>query len=177
MAGADGGLDNQETKLQTYSTAPFNKLCLGFKSCGETRWMTLRYKADSLHSLIADGKYRETSYGPYAWKRLIRASSLQRSCTREGFNVLNMARIGIVSSQDSNCKTPESRLGLGTAGSYCKQDDQTSTGNEARCGSDNGDQSIKSFGYIFAKEELEKARLGSFERPALSCTQIRSDKR
>lgn len=120
----------------------------------ETRWMSLDYKASSLYSVIGDNQYKPTSKGRDAWKKLVSGSSLQPKCNREGFNVLNMARIGIVSNQDNNCNSPESRIGFGTAGSSCGQNDKNSAGNEARCGGDNGNKSIKGFGYVFVQEKV-----------------------
>lgn len=44
-------------------------------------------QASSLYSLIADGKYRNTSLGRATWKTLIgNGASLQNNCNREGFN-------------------------------------------------------------------------------------------
>lgn len=179
MAGADGGLSTQETKLQTYSTTPFNKLCLGMNTKGVTRWMPLRYPAASLHSLIADGTYRATHNGRDAWKSLIDGSSLQYNCNQEGFNVnVNRnvgARIGIVGNNENDCRSPDSRMGFGTHGSYCGQNYRNSAGNEARCSPDNGHKSIMSFGYIFAKMAPRSGPLGSFDNPASSCKQIKAN--
>lgn len=180
MAGADGGLNNAETKLQTYSTMAFNKLCLGMKTGSETRWLTLRQTANSLHSLIADGKYKPTHIGREAWKSLIKGSSLQRNCNLEGFNVnpirQTRARIGIVSNQENDCRSPDSRIGFGTNGNWCGQNDRNSAGNEARCAGDNGSKSIMTFGYIFAQEKLEGAPLGFYDSPASSCDELASKK-
>ena len=50
-------------------------------------------KADSLHSLIADGQHRATSLGRDAWKDLIGSdASLQVNCNIEGFNVEGTSR-------------------------------------------------------------------------------------
>lgn len=137
----------------------------------------MEQKAKSLHSLIADGQYRPTYFGRETWKSLISGSSLQRHCNREGFNVLRMARIGIVANQENDCNSPDSRIGLGTAGGRCRQNDRNSAGNEARCSADNGDKSIMVFGYIFAQEVSDEAPLGSQENPAASCTDIKAARR
>jgi hypothetical protein len=177
VAGADGGLDNTEAKLDTYSHSPFTKLCLGLKTSGVTNWMPMEYRASSLYSLVADGKFRETHYGRNIWKNLIRGSSLQRNCNREGFNVLSMARIGIVSNQENDCNSPDSRIGFGTGGNQGGQNGRHSAGNEARHSPDNGDKSTTSFGYIFAQEQLAEAPMGSFDKPASSCKNIKSARR
>ncbi|XP_031566923.1 uncharacterized protein LOC116301896 [Actinia tenebrosa] len=160
MPGGQSGVDNQETKLPTYWTMPFNSLCLGMKTSGNTsepNWIRLKYRADSLYSVIADGRYRSFSIGRNTWKSLVPGSSLQLNCNKEGFNfhVGNQAstRIGILSNQENNCGSPDSRIGFGTAGTGCngRADNSVSTGNVAGCSPDNGDKTIRAFGYILAK--------------------------
>ena len=86
----ESGLDDQETKLQTYWNTPFTKVCLGMKVGEVTKFFVLNQKASSLYALIADGKYRKTSLGREGWKKLITGSSLQKNCQKEGFNVLSV---------------------------------------------------------------------------------------
>lgn len=153
--GATSGLGRQETKLETYWTYPFTKLCLGMSTSG-TRWLTVHYRATSLYDVIAPGGYRGFHVGRHAWKNWVPGSSLQRHCNREGFNVMghhihSRARIGIIGNQENECTHPDSRIGLGTAGRACGENDGNSAGNEARCSSDNGNRSIFGFGYIFAQ--------------------------
>ena len=113
--------------------------------------------ADSLHSLIADGQYRNTTLGRDTWKSLIGSeSSLQPNCNKEGFNVkwtfssisLKAARIGILGNNEHDCVTCDSRIGFGTAGN---PDDSNTCGNEAEAGGDNGDRHIKTMGYILVQ--------------------------
>jgi hypothetical protein len=154
--GAASGLGRQETKLETYWTYPFNRLCLGMNT-GSTRWLTVNYPGSrSLYDVIAPGKYRGFHVGRHAWKNLIPGSSLQRGCNREGFNVIknrqfSRARIGILGNQENNCNSPDSRIGFGTGGFRCGVNDGNTAGNEARCNPDNGNKSIFVFGYIFAQ--------------------------
>ncbi|EDO38134.1 predicted protein [Nematostella vectensis] len=177
-SGADGGLDKVETKLTTYSEFPMSKLCTGWDTNGDTRWGLVNYDSASLYGLIADGKYRTMSHGRKFWKAMVPVSSLQNHCNSEGFNVFSggnggKARIGIISNNELDCGSPDSRLGLGTMGSSCGMNNDNSAGNEARCDQlDNGEKSIKSFGYIFAQERLADAPLGSFDKPATSCKAI-----
>ena len=150
------------------------------KTSGITKWLRLDYEAKSLYDVIHDNAYKATHLGRNAWKNLIRGSSLQSHCNKEGFNVYykaTMARIGIISNQENDCKSPDSRIGFGTGGSHCGQNDKNSAGNEARCRPDNGDKSIKSFGYIFAQGRLEGAPLGSHDNPAPSCRAIKAARR
>ena len=69
----------------------------------QLRFIVIKKQADSLFSLIADGKYRNTSLGRETWKSLIGSdASLQLNCNKEGFNancggkISSKARIGIV---------------------------------------------------------------------------------
>ncbi|CAH3128168.1 unnamed protein product [Pocillopora meandrina] len=60
-AGGETGFDSQETKLPTYWNTSFSKICLGMKIGEQIRFIVINMKASSLYSLIADGKYRNTS--------------------------------------------------------------------------------------------------------------------
>lgn len=115
-------------------------------------------RANSLYSVIADGRYRHFSIGRSRWKSLIPGSSLQLNCNKEGFNFhvgkQASTRIGILSNQENNCGSPDSRIGFGTAGTGCygKADNSVSTGNVAiGCSPDNGDKTIRAYGYILAQ--------------------------
>ena len=118
LPGGKTGFDLQETKLPTYWTTSFSKICLGTKIDNQLRFFVINKEADSLHSLIADGKYRATSVGRNAWKLLIGSqASLQSYCNKEGFNVVgdphqSKARIGITANQENDCITCDSRIGL-----------------------------------------------------------------
>ena len=155
IAEGEAGLDDEESKLPTYWNTPFSKICLGMKVGEQTKFVVLEKKASSLHSLIADGKYRATSLARDAWKSLIGPSaSLQHRCQKEGFNVLSTrsshsrARIGIVGNNENDCGSSDSRIGFGTGG---YPDNNNSCGDVAKHGGDNGDKFIKAMGYIFVQ--------------------------
>ena len=121
------------------------------------RFAVIDRQADSLHSLIADGQYRNTSLGRDTWKALIGSQgSLQTNCNVEGFNVEGggfgqaRARIGIISNDFDNCITCDSRIGFGTGG---HPDDNNVCGNVADGNSnpDNGGNNIKAIGYILVQ--------------------------
>ena len=148
------GLDHEETKLPTYWSTPFTKICLGMKVGGETRFLLLNQTASSLHSMIADGVYRKTSLGRNSWKSLVPGASLQVNCNIEGFNTrgsaggYSRARIGFVGNNENDCNWPDSRVGFGTEG---YPDDSNSCGNVAKHEADNGDKWTKAMGYIFVQ--------------------------
>ncbi|XP_022804041.1 protocadherin Fat 4-like isoform X2 [Stylophora pistillata] len=155
LPGGETGFDSHETKLPTYWNTPFEKICLGMKTDNQTRFIVINRKAVSLHSLIADGKYRNTSLGLNTWKSLIASNaSLQTSCVREGFNAVcgnqkaSKARIGIIGNDKEACSDCDSRIGFGTGGF---QDDSNTCGNEATYHSDNGSKHIKAMGYILVQ--------------------------
>ena len=84
FAGDKTGFDSQETKLPTYWNTPFSKICLGMKTGHQLRFIVINRHANSLFSLIADGKYRATSLGRNTWKWLIGSrASLQPNCKRK----------------------------------------------------------------------------------------------
>ena len=79
----------------------------------------INHPASSLYSLIADSKYRATSLGRNAWKKLIGSkASLQHNYNKEGFNVVGIhkawskARIGILGNNENDCTTVPPGLGL-----------------------------------------------------------------
>ena len=152
LAGGETGLDTQETKLPTYWTSPFSKICLGMKIDQQIRFMVMTKQANSLFSLTADGKYRATSVGLNKWKTLIGSrASLQFNCKKEGFNTLSFrskARIGILGNNENDCHSTDSRIGFGTGGD---PDDSNTCGNLAMWSPDNGNRNIKAMGYILVQ--------------------------
>ena len=98
-AAGKNGFDLQETKLPTYWKTPFSKICLGMQIGQQLRFIFINKTAESLYSLIADGKYHATSLGRDTWKKVVGSqASLQQNCNMEGFNVKegnSKARIGI----------------------------------------------------------------------------------
>ena len=106
-------------------------------------------------SLIADGKYHNTSVGRNTWKLLIGSqASLQPNCNKEGFNAVgdspshSKARIGIIANQQNDCSSRDSRTGFGIWGLF---DVYNSCGNEATHSLDNGNKHIKAMGYILVQ--------------------------
>ena len=155
IPGGKTGFDSHETKLPTYWNTSFTNICLGMKIGHQIKFIAIKKQADSLYSLIADGKYRATSLGRNAWKTLIGSqASLQNHCNKEGFNAVgtasyhSAARIGIISNDGNDCNTCDSRIGFGT-GRY--HDDSNTCGNEAKYFTDNGDRKIKAMGYILVQ--------------------------
>ena len=125
------------------------------KTGHQIKFIVINRQANSLFSLIADGKYRATSLGRDTWKRLFGSqASLQPGCNTEGFNVActmsrpAKARIGILGNNENDCVSCDSRIGFGSGG---RQDDSNTCGNEAVAGGDNGDKHIKAMGYILVQ--------------------------
>ena len=122
----------------------------------QIKFMVVNRHANSLYSLIADGRYRATSLGRNTWKTLIGSqASLQSNCNKEGFNIVgasanSKARIGILGNNENDCVTCDSRIGFGTGG---YPDDSNTCGNAAtaKWSPDNGDKYIKAMGYILVQ--------------------------
>ena len=156
IRGGETIFDAQETKLATYWDTPFSKICLGMKIHGEDNinFLVINQVADSLYSLIADGEHRATSLGRDTWKTLIGSqASLQINCNKEGFNArclrdLNSrARIGVVTNNQDDCRTCDSRIGFGSGG---LPDDSNTCGQAAQNG-DNGSKFVKAMCYLFVR--------------------------
>lgn len=153
--GGQTGFDSQETKLMTYWNTSFTKICLGMKVDQQINFIAVEQEASSLFSLIADGQHRATSLGRNTWKSLIGSeASLQRECNMEGFNVVSSddfsskARIGIISNEQNDCSSCDSRIGFGIDGSSLSSN---RCGNVARYSPDNGEKNINVMGYIFVR--------------------------
>ena len=122
---------------------------------GPAKFLVISKIGASLYSLIADGRYCQTSLGREKWKTLIGSEgSLQKWCNKEGFNAVgggnyqSQARIGIIGNDQNDCNSCNSRIGFGTGGI---PDDTNTCGNEANHGGDNGNNYIKTMGYILVK--------------------------
>ena len=149
------GFDTQETKLPTYWNTSFSRICLGMKIDQELNFIVINKTAKSLYSLIADGQYRNTTLGRDTWMKLIGPmASLQRKCNKEGFNAVSAskahskARIGIISNQQNNCRSCDTRIGFGAGG---RIDDSNTCGNEGKHSLNNEDKHIKAMGYILVQ--------------------------
>jgi hypothetical protein len=46
------GLNEKQTKLASYWNTPFNKICLGMKVNGVTKWIALNYTTNSLRKCM-----------------------------------------------------------------------------------------------------------------------------
>lgn len=97
----------------------------------------LTYPPASLGQLLATNTYVATSGGGRAaWLDALPGSALQKNCNREGLNVVAGAmsvRIGILGNEQGNCDTPDSRLGVGGAGSSCGTNASTRHGDVCAC--------------------------------------------
>ena len=147
--------------MPSFWSNSFTKLCLGMRVLGEQiTWILVNQEAVSLHALLSNNSYIPTRVGRVAWKSLVRGSSLQNNCNMEGFNVVSptgtrgpaITRIGIISNNEQDCSSCNSRIGFGSAGSRGDQDGSNSCGNEAGTYlADNGEKHIKANCYILVQ--------------------------
>ena len=149
------GFDTLETKLPTYWSTPFSKICLGMKINTQLNFISIDMPSNSLHALVADGQYRNILLGRDKWKKLVGSqASLQHNCNKDGFNVFgtdyghSRTRIGILGNNEDDCRYCDSRIGFGAGGAH---DNSNTCGNEVRYGGDNGDKHLKTMGYILVQ--------------------------
>jgi hypothetical protein len=156
------GLARNEYKSSLYWLASFSQVRVGFygsRTGSGINWGTFSYSASSLYACIADGAYRSASFDRNTWKSLVGSGSLQYNCNKSGFNVRceNLSysqnvRLGILTNNEGECVSPDSRLGFGGSGTNCGTDNNNSVGNECTCTCDNGEPfSYKAFGYIMVR--------------------------
>ena len=76
---AGTSLNEDETKLSSFWSTPFTRLCLGMKhpANGVTNWIALNYSASSLRDVIGDGTFRPTNLSVTEWKKLLNNSGIQ----------------------------------------------------------------------------------------------------
>jgi hypothetical protein len=150
-------LERAEAKYEAFARVPFTQILLGMRRDDTTNWGILDYRATSLLSvfqseqavLLADPPGREFWYGLVG-----DGASLQLHCNEQGFNLSRFgasARLGILGNDTDGCDSPDSRIGFGTRGSGCRGPNANACGNAARCGAENGDVDIRTFGYILVR--------------------------
>ena len=158
-------LDHNQTKLASYHTVPFDEIMIGLEEPIANmdpivpQLLVLPIAGDSLHALIAPGDHIPTSFGPATWLSLINGSALQPNCNLEGLNArgtddnqFHRARIGIIGNENNDCLTPDSRLGIGTAGSSGFNDQGPSAGNAAAFNPMPQDTTLKpAYGVVFVR--------------------------
>ena len=152
--------DVDDAKFEAFNSMRFKSMCFGLEYAGIKRWLHLPVGGQSLLHIFSLNKYIKTSVGKSAWRSLVPNSSMQKHCNREGINVkfgegkINLARIGIGSNNENECKSPDSIIGAGfyhstnLCGTTLKP---ISSGNIARCLPDNGDKALPGTSYLLIK--------------------------
>jgi len=153
---AGTNMKEEETKLSSYWSTPFTRLCLGMRDAAEqdTNWISLEHAATSLRDVIGNGNYTATNLTITKWKSLLTHSQIDEQCTKQGFNTdyrlvtsSGKARIGIIGFP-GRCDSggASSRIGFGTEGDWQGMQDSNSCGNEK-----GRTTSKTAFGYIFVQ--------------------------
>ena len=151
---ADYKYDDKEYKNGQFSNLPFKQVMLELKTWTKTRYIIAAIKADSLYDLF-NAWYTPTYLTREIWKTMIEESSLQLNCNKEWFNVASTSywhhvRFGILWNEQNNCDSPDSRIGIWWSGTACSTSNSP-VWNQAGCSSDNWDQQITSFGYLYVR--------------------------
>jgi hypothetical protein len=155
----DGSTDLSTTpaKFRGFFSLPFQQLRVGMVD-GSPRYLVVPVATTNvgpLNAIFAGGP-RATTVGRTAWRSLVGSPSLQPFCNAEGFNMVSggdyqAVRLGIVTNQENDCGTSDSRLGFGGQYNRCGSGADVSSGNVSTCGGDNGDRDNAFFGYIFVR--------------------------
>ena len=164
------GLNRTEAKLHSFSDLSFTQLLVGLEAPKEDdsppqfHYLPVVAAGESLQEVFAREEFVATHEGRDAWRGIVTDPSLQPYCNREGLNNaiadadadddddddFSRVRIGIIANEQEDCETPDSRIGLGGAGTSCDQEN-LSAGNTARCGGDEGDVAISAMGALFVR--------------------------
>lgn len=158
-------LSHTEAKFAGFSSLPVTavRIVMFDPTDAMTRSIVLNVSASSLRDLFATETYVATMAGRASWEALMASGSLQSNCNREGFNVQSVpagmgseVRIGILGNDQTDCSSPNSRIGVGGAGatgSACNPTNAGSitVGNEAGCTADHGDRTTSGFAFVFVR--------------------------
>ncbi len=160
-------LSHNQAKLASYHTVPFTEMLVGLEAPIladdpiTPTYVVLPLAADSLYDLISPDQYVSTDLGDAAWLGMISGSELQDGCLREGINVregnnndYHRARIGIIGddTEPDVCSNPDSRLGIGTAGSTGFDNQGPAAGNAAAWNPNEEDTTlIPAYGVVFVR--------------------------
>lgn len=156
--------DHTEAKLDTFNKIAFTELRIGMEypvESGTIHYLVVPVAANQLRDLFVGNVTLETTLGRDAWKGLMGPTgSLQPNCNREGINIFEptggtatSVRIGIISNEQEDCLSPDSRIGVG--GGYTPVCDPVpdvqTAGNSSCYGSDNGDIEAAAFAWVFVR--------------------------
>lgn len=151
--------DHTEARLESWNAVAFTEIRVVLEfpiGSGTLRSVILPIAGARLVDLFTAAPRTVTALGRDAWKGLIGpTASLQLECNDEGLNVGNAAsrmRIGIVSNQEPDCGTPDSRIGIGGAdAAQCTFPTTEAAGNSACFTPDNGEVEQVAFGYVLVR--------------------------
>ena len=152
--------DIEEAKFEAFNSVRFKSICYGLEYAGTKRWLHLPIGETSLLHMFNANKYVKTRVGKSAWRSLVPNSSMQINCNREGINVKQgesqhiLARIGIASNNENDCKSSDSVIGSGfdDRRNYCGPIFKLmSSGNVAGCTTDNGAKALPANSYLLVK--------------------------
>lgn len=155
-------LDEQEGKFDSYWSVPHSELRIGMHVGNQVAWLVLPLQATSLFHLIKDDKPLTTALPTAKWLGLLPGTKMQDGCQAQGLNIdpgkgktalYNYARvrIGLVGNAESDCQTPDSRIGLGGAGGTCGQSAAMTCGNAAGCFDGALTVNQPAIGYVLAR--------------------------
>lgn len=157
-ASVVNGLDFTDFKSSIFSTMPIRFMRLGFRTVGQNDavFTNLDLGFSSTLNALFNGPSRDINFiSRSAWLAAVPGGgSLQANCNRQGINVFMpgaRTRVGIITNQENDCLSPDSRIGIGGTGDACGQDPASPVGNECRCVCSNGEVSRRFMGYLLVR--------------------------
>ncbi len=160
-------LSHNQAKLASYHTVPFTEMLVGLEAPVldddpiTPTYLVVPLAGGSLHELVSPDQHIPTDLGEAAWLGVINGSALQPGCGREGINVregdnddFHRARIGIIGDDTDPevCSNPDSRIGIGTAGSNGFNGQGPAAGNAAAWNPMPDDTTlIPAYGVVFVR--------------------------
>ena len=149
--------DRTEAKYVSFNTLAGTQLLAKVESGIPSPVRTQVFALPATQTLLAtfQGGYSPTSLTRAGWKTLFGPyTSLQVNCNREGFNITGFGqsvRLGLVTNENNDCTSPDSRVGIGGEGANCSTINLLSVGNTGRCASDFGDRDAPAFAWLYVR--------------------------
>ncbi|MCB9637436.1 MAG: hypothetical protein H6728_10110 [Myxococcales bacterium] len=160
-----------EAKLESFATVPVQEVLLQMQQSQNdpVRSGIAHIRGNSFMDVMKkpNNTGLDQAYGLPNWRSMVANSSMQRTCLREGVNLLASngnvrgVRIGFIANNDASSlycpSNADSAIGFGIETNGISSG--TTVGNVSRDRPDNGNQNHKVFGYIYVRELRSRLNL------------------
>ncbi|MBA2661884.1 MAG: hypothetical protein H0U74_06285 [Bradymonadaceae bacterium] len=163
LANNNPGFDREQGKFQSFLDLPYTQILVGLETPIGTSavpsptYLPIATEGASLQATFLTAAQTPFKVGRQAWMRTMPTGQVQSFCNAEGFNVRTTSdgsrvRIGLLGNNEDNCSSPDSRIGIGAAGSTCSLGN-FSVGNNSGCNTAAGlDRNTAAFGYVWVRD-------------------------